>query len=134
MMPFQSLFRYPIIQAAMAGGSNTPRLVAAVSNAGGLGSLAGSLLTPAALESQVREIRSLTDKPFLINLFVQETPSPDAATVEAAKQLLEPVIRRMGLGSLPTPTTWCEDFQARSASSPVSRLNACMSPEYWWWG
>lgn len=33
---------YPIIQAPMAGGIDTPELVAAVSNAGGLGSIGGS--------------------------------------------------------------------------------------------
>ncbi|MFL6031265.1 MAG: nitronate monooxygenase, partial [Rubrobacteraceae bacterium] len=34
--------RYPLIQAPMAGGWTTPELVAAVSNAGGFGSLAGA--------------------------------------------------------------------------------------------
>jgi nitronate monooxygenase len=38
--------RYPIIQAPMAGGPSTPELAAAVSNAGGLGSLAAAYLTP----------------------------------------------------------------------------------------
>ncbi|MFD2365104.1 NAD(P)H-dependent flavin oxidoreductase [Pseudoduganella sp. GCM10020061] len=112
-MSLQSLFRYPIIQAAMAGGSNTPQLVAAVSNAGGLGSFAGSLLSPSGIAAQVAEIRSLTDKPFLINLFVQPMPSPPGELIEAGKALLEPVRQRMGLDALPTPAKWCEDFAAQ---------------------
>ena len=38
--------RYPIVQAPMAGGFTTPELVAAVSNAGALGSLGGATLGP----------------------------------------------------------------------------------------
>ena len=41
--------RYPIVQAPMAGGHITPELVAAVSNAGALGMVAGALLAPEAL-------------------------------------------------------------------------------------
>lgn len=112
-MDFRSLFQYPIVQAAMAGGANTPKLVAAVSNAGGLGSFAASLLTPGAIQAQVAEIRSLTDKPFLINLFVQSTPVPSDELVATGKKLLEPVLRRMGITQLPTPVKWCEDFTSQ---------------------
>ncbi|HEU4851293.1 MAG TPA: nitronate monooxygenase, partial [Telluria sp.] len=70
-MDLQSLFRYPIIQAPMAGGACTPELVAEVSKAGGLGSLAGSLLSPETIAAQVEQVRSMTDRPFLVNLFVQ---------------------------------------------------------------
>ena len=47
---------YPIVQAPMAGGPTTPELVAAVSNAGGLGSLGAAYLSPETLREQVREI------------------------------------------------------------------------------
>ena len=56
--------RYPIIQAPMAGGPGTPQLVAAVSNAGGLGTLAGSYLHPEPLRQAIAEVRTLTDRPF----------------------------------------------------------------------
>src|SRR5947207_3245901 len=52
-MELLKLFPHPIIQGPMAGGSNTPQQVAAVSNAGALGSLAGSLLSPEPLRSLV---------------------------------------------------------------------------------
>jgi nitronate monooxygenase len=59
----------PIIQAPMGGGLDTPALIAAVGNAGGLGSLAGAYLTPEQILEGVRRIRALTDKPLNINLF-----------------------------------------------------------------
>jgi nitronate monooxygenase len=61
--------RGPLIQAPMAGGATTPELVAAVSNAGALGSLGGAYLAPAELERAVRRIKELTSRPFAVNLF-----------------------------------------------------------------
>jgi len=59
----------PIIQGPMGGGPSTPELVAAVSNAGGLGSLGAAYLAPDKITETVRQIRSLTGKPFNVNLF-----------------------------------------------------------------
>src|SRR5215210_2674127 len=59
----------PIVQAPMAGGPTTPELVAAVSNAGGLGSLGAAYLQPTQLDEAIRAIRALTDRPFAVNLF-----------------------------------------------------------------
>ncbi len=113
MADLQTLCPHPIIQAPMAGGATTPELVAAVSNAGGLGSLAAPLLTPLAIIEQAEHIRRLTDKPFAINLFVQTRPQVDFAALEAAKLLLQPVCQELGWDTLPTPTRWCEDFEAQ---------------------
>jgi nitronate monooxygenase len=74
---------HPIVQAPMAGGPTTPRLVAAVSSAGGLGSLGAAYLTPETLREQVREIRDLTEGPFGVNLFV---PSPFEVNLERIKR------------------------------------------------
>jgi nitronate monooxygenase len=62
--------KYPIIQAGMAGGHTTPELVAAVSNAGGLGILAASRLTPEQLREAIHKIKSLTNRPFGVNLLL----------------------------------------------------------------
>jgi nitronate monooxygenase len=62
--------QYPIIQAGMAGGPTTPELVAAVSNAGGLGILAASRLTPEQLMDAIQRIKSLTSRPFGVNLLL----------------------------------------------------------------
>ncbi|MCX7125475.1 MAG: nitronate monooxygenase [Gammaproteobacteria bacterium] len=61
---------YPIIQAPMAGGFTTPELVAAVSNAGGLGSLGAGYMPASEIKKAIQEIRGLTDKPFAVNLFI----------------------------------------------------------------
>lgn len=112
-MEFSSLFKLPIIQGPMAGGATTPELVAAVSNAGALGSFAGSLLAPAALRTAVERIRGLTTQPFLLNFFVQRTPTPSPDEIRQGAELLRPVWESLGWTELPQPKQWCEDFDAQ---------------------
>ena len=77
--------RLPIVQAPMAGGPSTPRLAAAVSQAGGLGSLAGAMLGPEALRAAIAATRALTDRPFAVNLFAPlPPPAPDRVAEWAA--------------------------------------------------
>lgn len=57
------VIQYPIIQGPMAWASTAP-LVAAVSNAGGLGVLGVGFAPAGFIRAQVAETRSLTDKPF----------------------------------------------------------------------
>ena len=59
--------RYPIICGAMTWVSE-PKLVAAVSNSGGFGCLAGGNAPTDILKQQIEETRNLTDKPFGVNL------------------------------------------------------------------
>jgi nitronate monooxygenase len=54
---------HPIVLGPMNNASS-PELTAAVSNAGGLGSLAGALRPPAAIVDSVARIRQLTSRPF----------------------------------------------------------------------
>ncbi len=70
---------YPIIQAPF-GGFPSQQLTAAVSNLGGLGSLGAVTLGSSAITEVVEEIRSLTTKPFAINLWVS-TSDPEAAHI-----------------------------------------------------
>lgn len=60
----------PVIAAPMAGGASTPRLVAEVARAGGLGFLAAGYLSVEAVAEQVTATTGLTDRPFGVNLFV----------------------------------------------------------------
>jgi NAD(P)H-dependent flavin oxidoreductase YrpB (nitropropane dioxygenase family) len=60
----------PIIQAPM-GGAVGPQLAAAVSNAGGLGTLPLSWSDIPALREEIRETKSLTKKPFAVNLVLE---------------------------------------------------------------
>jgi nitronate monooxygenase len=68
----------PIIQAPMAGVA-TPALAAAVSNAGGLGSLGVGAANAARAREMIAATRHLTDKPFNINLFCNAPARPDPA-------------------------------------------------------
>ncbi|MES2741688.1 MAG: nitronate monooxygenase [Pseudomonadota bacterium] len=112
-MKLHDLLTHPIIQGPMAGGASTPALIAAVSNAGGLGSLPISLLSPDLICEQVAQIRALTARPFQLNLFVQQTPHPSAQDIAEAAELLRPVWSRLGWSHLPIPSKWCEEFEAQ---------------------
>jgi NAD(P)H-dependent flavin oxidoreductase YrpB (nitropropane dioxygenase family) len=67
---------YPVVLAGMGpvAGTGDPvataDLVAAVSNAGGLGVLGGVAYSPDELRAEIRKIRSLTDKPFGVDLLL----------------------------------------------------------------
>src|SRR6185312_1048093 len=86
----------PIIQAPMAG-SDSAELCVAVSKAGGLGSLAGALLTPQSVLQAVEHIRSKTDKPFNLNFFCHEVEVDDPAREQAWRALLRPYYAEAGL-------------------------------------
>lgn len=115
--------RHAIIQAPMAGGMTTPALVAAVSNAGALGSLAGAMLSPDKLLEDVRAIRALTPRPFGINLFVLETPTPAADDVARAIARLDPIRAELGLPPGQPPARFCEppaaQFDALCEAAPA---------------
>lgn len=87
----------PIVQAPMAGGGSTPELVAAVSNAGGLGFLAAGYLSGAAVLDQVRRTRELTDRPFGVNVFVPETSRADPEALARYADRLAAEARRYGV-------------------------------------
>ena len=101
----------PIIQGPMTG-SDTPALAAAVSAAGGLGMLGCGMRSPAAMAEAAAAVRQQTDRPFGMNLFVQATPNPDEATVQAAMERLAPLYAELGLQPQ-RPAQWCEDFAAQ---------------------
>ncbi len=84
-------------------GVATPELAAAVSAAGGLGSLGSAALTPEALLRQVDELRSLTDRPFNLNFFCHETPELSELDVTGVREGLGPLYDELGLGLPPEP-------------------------------
>ena len=94
--------RAPVVLAPMAGDVGTPALAAAVTRAGGLGSLGGAYLPPQALRAAIREVRALTDGPLLVNLFApQPVPAVTPDTVAVATAELRPFHDAL---SLPPPT------------------------------
>lgn len=100
---------HPIIQAPMGGGITTPELVAASSNAGGLGSLGASYLTPEELVRQARAVQALTQRPFAINLF---SPVGVLPKIEPAPMLeiLGRYHAQLGLPAPQAPATALPDF------------------------
>ncbi len=72
--------KYPIIQGAMASIS-THKLVAAVSNAGGLGVLAASMGDPTWVRDEIRKTKALTDKPFAVNILLLSPHASEIARI-----------------------------------------------------
>jgi enoyl-[acyl-carrier protein] reductase II len=66
--------QYPVVMGAI---SQTPELAAAVSNAGGLGCMAGAAAPPDLMRERIRRIRELTDRPFCVNFPIVLTPEKD---------------------------------------------------------
>lgn len=89
---------YPIIQAGMAGGVTTPALVAAVSNAGGLGQIGAGYLSAAQLQEQIEGVRRLTTKAFGVNLFVPEYVDTTDEEIAQANEWLAPIRVAVGGG------------------------------------
>lgn len=75
--------KYPIIQGGMAWVADAD-LAAAVSNGGGLGIIAAANMPADLLEQQLIKIRTLTDKPFGLNIMLL-SPTADDALELAAK-------------------------------------------------
>ena len=99
---------YPIIQGPL-GGLSTQRLTAAVSNFGGLGSFGAHGYSPSAIKDVIAEIRSLTSKPFAMNLWVSmEDEGARTSGSEAFSRSLAtiaPHIKALG-GTLPAYTPY----------------------------
>ncbi|MEU5547407.1 nitronate monooxygenase [Streptomyces sioyaensis] len=82
------LCRYPIVQAPMAGGGSGPELAAAVCGAGGLGFLAAGYKTADGMYQEIKQLRSLTDRPFGVNLFMPQPSLADGSVVDVYREQL----------------------------------------------
>jgi nitronate monooxygenase len=94
--------QHPLILAPMAGGPSTPELVAAVSNAGALGSIGAAYLAPEEITRIIGAVRRLTSKPFAVNLFAggwdaQPTFHDTSAPYTPMLELLGRYHRALGL-------------------------------------
>src|SRR5215469_17001787 len=105
-----------IIQAPMGGGPSTPELVAAVSNAGGLGSLGAPYLTPQQILEDIRRVRTLTDRPFVVNLFAGGYQVPTAVDAAPMLALLGEAHAALGLPPPVLPALPPDPFPAQLAA------------------
>jgi NAD(P)H-dependent flavin oxidoreductase YrpB (nitropropane dioxygenase family) len=103
----------PVVQAGMGGGLADHRLAAAVSEAGGLGTL--GMFAPAVLITEIEAARALTDKPIAANLLLPFTRPAH----EAAAQHADVVVTFWGRPRRPGPRPWIHQCgsldEARSA-------------------
>ncbi len=95
--------KFPIIQSGM-GSVATPELAAKVSEAGGLGIIGATFLTPDELRDRIHRVRQLTQKPFGVNLLLHEgivspvevNKIPDAQ-VQEVQQVLNSFRSQLGI-------------------------------------
>jgi NAD(P)H-dependent flavin oxidoreductase YrpB (nitropropane dioxygenase family) len=104
---------YPILLAGM-GASSGPALAAAVSNAGGLGVLGATGLSAAEVRRWIVRTKSLTDKPFGLDLILPHELSSSMSLPENLKDLLpaehaafvEDLMSELGLPKVEAPDFW----------------------------
>lgn len=107
-----------LVQAPMAGVA-TPKLAAAVSNAGGLGSIGLGSSTVAESARMIAETQALTDKPFNVNVFCHRPAQPDQARDQAWLGYLAPLFARIGA---PLPTELHEIYKSFLVDDEAFRL------------
>jgi nitronate monooxygenase len=94
---------YPIIQGPL-GGLSSQKLTAAVSNFGGLGSFGAHGLAPEAIKDVIARIRSLTSKPFAMNLWVSmEDEGARTSDEDAFNRSLAPLAAHIAAVGAPRP-------------------------------
>jgi nitronate monooxygenase len=123
----------PIVGAPMAGGPSTPALAAAVTDAGGLGSLPAGYLTPTAFADSIAAARLLTSGPLGVNLFVPQPCAASQAELDTYRDRLVPLARRYGAEpgrARPDDDGWQEklDVVADTAPEVVSFTFGCPAP------
>jgi len=90
--------KYPIIQGGMAGISES-NLVSAVSNAGGLGTIGSGLMGESWLEEEIKKTKEKINKPFAVNLFLQNPKIEELVKVVIKYQV--PIVFTGGGNPLP---------------------------------
>lgn len=106
---------YPIVQGPFGGGLSSVQLTSTVSNAGGLGSFGGQPFSPKEIVETCREIRKHTDKPFNINLWVNDRDSRLASfgdeDYRKLTELFKPYFNELGLPLPQRPTNLGSKFE-----------------------
>jgi nitronate monooxygenase len=103
--------RNPIVLAPMGGGPGTPQLAAAVSNAGGLGSLAAAYWDPEEIIQSIRRTQALTSRPFAVNLFAGGYAADTKADPAPMLELLSGIHETLGLPPPVVPVLPPDPFQ-----------------------
>lgn len=99
----------PIVQAPMAGVS-TPALAAAVSNAGGLGSIGVGATDAAGARAMIADLSARTERAFNVNVFVHGPAQPDPERETAWLHWLSPLFSEFGVAPPTTLRTIYKSF------------------------
>jgi nitronate monooxygenase len=110
-------FHPPVIQAPLAGGGDTPALVAAVCNAGALGFIGAAYLSPAQIREAARDVQARTTKPFGINLFAPAKPTEAPTDPAPALQKVAPFFAEIGLPPPSMPASAADPFEGQLAAA-----------------
>jgi nitronate monooxygenase len=104
MPTLQSLFgtEFPLVQAPMAGVQGH-ELAAAVSNAGGLGSLPCAMLSAEGMRKELEALKSKTPRPYNVNFFCHVPPEPSSDREAAWREALGPYYREFGIDPATIP-------------------------------
>lgn len=87
---------HPIFQAPMAG-VTTPEFVSASAHAGIMGAIGAGYLNGEETRAFIREVKALTDCPFMVNLFVPEEIVKNEKVTKQAISALEPIRQSLGV-------------------------------------
>ena len=114
----------PIILAPLGGGPCTPELVACVSNAGGLGTLASAYQTPEQIAEDIAKIKKLTSRPFAVNLFAGGWQTEFNVDTAPMLSLLSEVHAHLRLPPASLPSTPPDPFPAQLDAVLEARASA----------
>lgn len=107
--------QYPIMQGPFGGSLSSVQLVAAVSNAGGLGGYGAYTLSPNEIFDIDRQLKAATDKPYNINLWVHDTDAVNGTVsdeqFEQAKKLFKPYFEETGIPFPEKPSPFKTRFE-----------------------
>lgn len=110
----------PIIQAPMAGVQDW-RLAAAVSEAGGLGSIPCGMLSTEQICAEIEQFRVHSDRPFNLNFFCHQVPSVSDQEIAAWIDQLSPYYQEAGLEP---------EYSAKASRMPFSKETADAIEQY----
>ncbi len=106
---------YPILQGPFGGNLSSVELVAAVSNAGGLGGYGAYTLSPQEILEVDQRIKAATNKPYNINLWVSDTDTVDGTVTDEqynhARLLFKPYFDEAGISLPDKPPSFRSRFE-----------------------
>lgn len=106
---------YPILQGPFGGNLSSVALVSTVSNAGGLGGFGAYSMSPQEIAAVDEQIRAATDRPYNINLWVNDTDAVDGTVSDElyqhTRELFRPYFEEMGIAVPDKPAPFQSRFE-----------------------